>query len=133
MVISQAILDQLTEQAQASPRLRMNLNFHQSLDEKCHRFLNAIEPGSVVPIHHHPTKEETFILLRGRLRVTTHNDDGSIIEDIILDPLEGRYGVNIGKNVWHTIEALESSVIFECKEGPFVPHEEEGILNVTLK
>ena len=133
MVISQAILDQLTEQAQAFPRLRMNLNFHQSLDEKCHRFLNAIEPGSVVPIHHHPTKEETFILLRGRLRVTTHNDDGSIIEDIILDPLEGRYGVNIGKNVWHTIEALESSVIFECKEGPFVPHEEEGILNVTLK
>lgn len=130
MVISQAILDQLTEQAQASPRLRMNLNFHQSLDEKCHRFLNAIEPGSVVPIHHHPTKEETFILLRGRLRVTTHNDDGSIIEDIILDPLDGRYGVNIGKNVWHTIEALESSVIFECKEGPFVAHEAEGVLVV---
>ena len=130
MVISQAILDQLTEQAQASPRLRMNLNFHQSLDEKCHRFLNAIEPGSVVPIHHHPTKEESFILLRGRLRVTTHNDDGSIIEDIILDPLEGLYGVNIGKNVWHTIEALESSVIFECKEGPFVAHEVEGVLVV---
>ena len=61
----------------------MNLNFHQSLDEKCHRFLNAIEPGSVVPIHHYPTKEETFILLRGRLRITTYNDDGSIIEDLI--------------------------------------------------
>ena len=130
MVIDQNILDELTYKAKASPRLRMNLNFHQSLDEKCHRFLNAIEPGSEVPIHHHPTKEETFILLKGKLRVTTHNDDGSIIEDIILDPLEGLYGVNIGKNVWHTIEALESSVIFECKEGPFVAHEVEGVLVV---
>ena len=62
------------------------------------------------------------------MRVTTYNDDGSIIEDIILVPLQGRYGVNIGKNVWHTIEALKPSVIFECKEGPFVPHEEEGII-----
>lgn len=131
MVIDNKVLDELSEKAKVSPRLRMNLNFHQSLDEKCHRFLNAIEPGSIVPIHHHPTKEESFILLRGKLRVTTYNDNGSIIDDIILDPTEGRYGVNIGKNVWHTIEALESSVLFECKEGPFVPHEEEGILKVN--
>ncbi len=54
----------------------MNYNFHQSLDEKCHRFLNAVEPGTEVPIHRHPTKDETFVLLRGRVRVTTHNDDG---------------------------------------------------------
>jgi cupin fold WbuC family metalloprotein len=108
----------------------MYLYFHQSLDEKCHRFLNAIEPGSVMPIHHHPTKEETFILLRGKLRITTYNDDGSIIENIIHSPSEGSYGVNIGKNVWHKIEALESSVIFECKEGPFVEHELEGILEI---
>lgn len=130
MVIDQILLDELSSQAKASPRLRMNLNFHQSLDEKCHRFLNAVELGANIPIHHHPTKDETFILLRGRLRVTTYHDDGSIIEDIILNPLQGRYGVNIGKNVWHTIEALEPSVIFECKEGPFVPHEEEGILRI---
>ena len=130
MIIDKQLLDDVSEKAKESPRLRMNYNFHQSLEEKCHRFLNAIEPGSIVPIHHHPTKEESFILLRGRLRVTTYHDDGSIIEDIILNPLQGRYGVNIGKNVWHTIEALESSVIFECKEGPFVPHEEEGVLTV---
>lgn len=128
MLIDNKILNDLTRRAQNSPRLRMNLNFHQSLDEKCHRFLNAIEPGSMVPIHHHPTKEESFILLRGKLRVTTYNDDGTVIESLILNPLEGRYGVNIGKNVWHTIEALESSVIFECKEGPFVQHEVEGVL-----
>ena len=131
MIIDKQFLDDVSAQAKASPRLRMNYNFHQSLDEKCHRFLNAIEPSSIVPIHHHPTKEEAFILIRGRVRVTTYNDDGSIIEDIILDPLQGRYGVNISKNVWHTIEALESSVIFECKEGPFVPHEVEGVLTVN--
>lgn len=107
----------------------MNLNFHESLDEKCHRFLNALEPGTVVPIHHHPTKDETFVLLKGKVRVTTHNDDGSIIEDVILSPEEGRYGMNIPKGVWHKVESLESgSILFECKEGPFVPHEEEGIL-----
>ena len=128
MLIDDEALDELSAQAKASPRLRMNLNFHESLDDKCHRFLNAVEPRADIPIHHHPTKEESFILLRGRVRVTTYNDDGSIIESIVLNPSEGRYGVNIGKNVWHTIEALESSVIFECKEGPFVAHEEEGVL-----
>lgn len=64
------------------------------------------------------------MILRGKVRVTTHRDDGSIIEDVVLCNEEGRYGVNISKGVWHTIEALEpNSVIFECKEGPFVPHD----------
>ena len=130
MIIDDKILDELSAKAKASPRLRMNLNYHQSLDEKCHRFLNAVEPGAGIPIHHHPTKEESFILLRGRVRVTTYNDDGTVMESVVLDPLKGLYGVNIGKNLWHTIEALEPSVIFECKEGPFVPHEVEGVLTV---
>ena len=131
MIIDNDTLDNLTAQAKASPRLRMNLNFHQSLDEKCHRFLNAVEPGANIPIHRHPEKEESFVVLRGRIRVITYNDDGTIIESIVLNPSEGHYGVNVGKNVWHTVEALEpGSVIFECKEGPYVPHEEEGILMV---
>ena len=117
VIIDKKLLDEVSSQAKSSPHLRMNYNFHQSLDDKCHRFLNAIEPGSVVPIHHHPTKDEAFILLRGKVRVT-----------IVLNPSEGKYGVNIGKNVWHIVEALEPSVLFEVKEGPFVPHEEEGIL-----
>ena len=131
MVIDKSFLDKVSKQAKASPRLRMNYNFHQSLDEKCHRFLNAVEPGTEVPIHKHPTKDETFVILCGKVRVTTHRDDGSIIEDVVLCADEGRYGVNIPKGVWHTIEAMEpDSVIFECKEGPFVEHEEEGILEV---
>jgi len=130
-IIEKNLLDQLSEQAKASPRLRMNFNFHQSLDDKCHRFLNAVEPGTEVPIHKHPTKDETFVILRGKVRVTTHRDDGSIIDDIILCPEMVNYGVNIPKGVWHTIEALDpNSCIFECKEGPFVEHEVDGILEL---
>ena len=134
MVIDEKLLNLVSGQAKASPRLRMNFNFHQSLDELCHRFLNAVEPGTEVPIHKHPTKDETFVILRGKVRVTTHRDDGSIIEDVVLCADEGRYGVNIPKGVWHRLEAIEpGSCIFECKEGPFVEHEVDGILNVEKK
>ena len=93
--------------------------------------MNAVEPGTKVEIHRHPTKDESFVILRGKVRVTTHNDDGSIIEDVVLSQESGNYGVDIPKNVWHKLESLESgSVIFECKEGPFVPHEEDGILEL---
>ena len=130
-IIDEQLLNDVGAQAKESPRLRMNYNFHQSLDEKCHRFLNALELGTEVPIHKHPTKDETFVILRGKVRVTTHNDDGSIIEDVVLCAEEGKYGVNILKGVWHKLECIEeNSVIFECKEGPFVPHEEDGILEL---
>lgn len=131
MIIDKNLLDQVSEQAKASSRLRMNYNFHQSLEDKCHRMLNAVEPGTVVPIHRHPTKDESFVILRGKVRVTTHNDDGSIIDDVVLSQESGNYGVDIPKNVWHKLESLEpATVIFECKEGPFVPHEEEGVLRL---
>ena len=133
-IIDETLLNEVSAQALESPRLRMNYNFHLSLDEKCHRFLNAVEPGTVVPVHRHPTKDESFVLLRGKVKVTTHNDDGSIIESVVLCDEAGRYGVDIPRGVWHTLESLESgSVVFECKEGPFVEHEAEGILNVAGK
>jgi len=133
-IIDEQLLNEVGAQAKESPRLRMNYNFHQSLDELCHRFLNAVEPGTEVPIHQHPTKDETFVILRGKVRVTTHRDDGSIIEDVVLCTDEGRYGVNIPKGVWHKLEAIEpGSCIFECKQGPFVEHEVDGILNVEKK
>lgn len=129
--INKELLDSVSEKAKVSPRLRMNYNFHQSLDEKCHRFLNAVEPGTEVPIHKHPTKDETFVILRGKVKVTTHSDDGAVIDSVLLCPDNGQYGVNIPKGVWHTLESLEAgSVIFECKEGPFVEHEVDGILEL---
>ena len=130
-LIDKQLLDDVSRQAQKSDRLRMNYNFHQSLDDKRHRFLNAVEPGTKVEIHRHPTKDESFVLLRGRVRVNTYIDDGTVIESVVLCPEEGLYGVDIPKNVWHNVECLESgSVLFECKEGPFVPHDAEGILKV---
>ena len=81
-------------------------NFHQSLEDKCHRMLNAVEPGTVVPIHRHVAKDECFVVLRGKVGVTTHNDDGSIIEDVVLCQESGNYGVDISGGVWCMVEAL---------------------------
>ena len=87
-----------------------------------------------MPVHRHPTKDESFVILRGWVRVSTYDDEGNVVESCVLCQEEGRYGVDIPKGVWHTIEAMESdSVIFECKEGPFVEHEVDGILNVEKK
>lgn len=131
MIIDKALLDRVTNQAKDCTRLRMNFNFHQSLEEKCHRMLNAVDPGTVIPIHRHPTKDESFVVLKGKVRSTTYNDDGSVIESVVLCADEGKYGVNIPKGVWHKLESMQSgSVVFECKEGPFVPHEVDGILEL---
>lgn len=122
------------ETRKASPRGRMNDSFHRSPEDLSHRMLNAIEPGTNIPIHRHPTKDESFVILRGKVRSTTYNDDGSMIESVVLSLEEGRYGVDIPKGVWHKLESLESgSVVFECKEGPFVPHEVDGILELAGK
>ena len=133
-IIDKNLLDEVSSQAKASPRLRMNYNFHQSLEDKCHRMLNAVEPGTDIPIHRHPDKDESFVILRGKVRSTTYNDDGSVIDSIILSQEDGIYGVDIPKGVWHKLESLEpASVIFECKSGPYVPHEVEGVLEIPVK
>ena len=130
-VIDNKLIDSVVAQAKESPRLRMNYNFHESLDDKCHRLLNALEPGTVVPVHRHPTKDESFVILRGKVRVSIYNDSGQVTESVVLSPADGKYGVDIAKNVWHGVECLESgSVIFEVKEGPFVPHDKDGILEI---
>lgn len=74
-IIDTALLDKVSAQAKAPPRLRMNYNFHHSLDDKCHRFLNAVEPETKVEIHRHPTKDESFVLLRGRVRMNIYNNE----------------------------------------------------------
>ncbi|MCR4582231.1 MAG: WbuC family cupin fold metalloprotein [Prevotella sp.] len=129
-IINDALISGVREQAKASPRLRMNYNFHQRLDDKCHRFLNVLEPGTYIPVHHHPTKAETFVILKGKVRVSIYNDDGEVIESCVICQEEGTYGVDIAKNVWHGLECIEPSVLLECKEGPFVEHEVDGILEI---
>ena len=132
IIIDESLLTQLANEAKKSPRLRKNYNFHQSLQDKCHRFLNALEPGTEIPVHHHPTKDETFVILKGKVRVSTYNDDGELIETCVISQESGIYGVDIPKNVWHGVECLEPSILLECKEGPFVEHEVDGILKIKV-
>ena len=129
-IIDDQLISDVVEQAKQSPRLRMNYNFHQSLQDKCHRFLNALEPGTFIPVHHHPDKAETFVVLKGKVKVSTYNDDGEVLESYILSHEDGRYGVDIPENVWHGLECLEPAVLLECKAGPFVEHEVDGILEI---
>ena len=129
MIINEELLDKITAEAKASPRLRMNYNLHDSLDAKAQRLFNAMEPGTILPIHRHPNTSETYLVVRGRLRVMFYNDDKEIIEEHEVDPLKGVYGVHIPKNQWHTLEVLESgTVIFEVKDGPYAPLVKEDML-----
>lgn len=130
-IIDDQLVNDLAEEAKKSPRLRKNYNFHQSLEDKCHRFLNALEPGTQVPIHHHPTKDETFVILKGKVRVLIYNDQGEVVESCVLSHEDGQYGVDIPKNVWHSLECFEPCVLLECKEGPFVEHEVDGVLEIS--
>jgi len=130
MKITQAVLDQLTEQAKASPRLRMNLDLRNSDEDQSQRMLNAIEPGSPLPIHRHRHTSETVVCLRGRL-VWEYYDELERIctERIELSPNGQVVALNIPAGQWHTVRALESgSVILEMKEGAYEPLGEEDIL-----
>lgn len=130
MKITQAILDGLTEQAKVSPRLRMNMDLRNSVDDQSQRMLNAIEPGSPLPIHRHRKSSETVVCLRGRL-VEEFYDDLEIIctESIELSPNGPVVALNIPIGQWHTARALESgTVILEMKDGPYEPTGAEDIL-----
>lgn len=130
MKITQALLDDLTEKAKASPRLRMNLDLRNSADDKSQRMLNAIEPGSPLPIHRHQKTSETVVCLRGKL-VWEYYDELERIctEAIEVTPNGPIVALNIPKGQWHTVRALESgSVILEMKEGSYEPIGSEDIL-----
>lgn len=122
-IINEALLDETSAKATASPRLRINHNFHKTLNDPVNRLLNAMEPGSYIRPHRHinPDKDEIFLLLRGRVAVFTFDDEGNITEKLVLDPLEGAYGAEIEPGVWHSLLVLKpKTVIYEVKAGPFV-------------
>lgn len=120
--MTEELLDNVTAQAKENDRLRMNYNFHETMDAPVHRMLNALEPGTYLPPHRHSDKEETYLVLRGRLMAFFYDEEGNVTEKICLNPLEGRYGLEIPPRTWHSIIALESgTVIFEIKKGPYQP------------
>lgn len=130
MKITQALLDSLTEQAKASPRLRMNLDLRNSADDQSQRMLNAIEPGSIIPIHRHQRTSETVVCLRGRLVWEFYSEtDRKCTETIELSPNGSVVALNVPKGQWHTVKSLESgSVILEMKEGAYEPQSPEDVL-----
>lgn len=129
MIIDENLLNEVSDAAKKSDRLRMNYNFHDSLDAKAQRLLNALEIGTILPIHRHCHTAETYILLRGKLRVMFYDETGAEAISYRLDPFAGDYGVHIPAGQWHALEVLESdTVIFEVKDGPYVPLEPEDIM-----
>ena len=123
IIINSELLDRLTETAGKTDRLRINHNLHSSADSKSQRLLNALEPGTQIPIHKHDNTPETYILLRGRMRVVFYDsNNNNITESAILDLADGMYGIDIPAGQLHTVEVLEhGTVIFECKDGPYMP------------
>ncbi len=129
MIIDSKLLDDLTAQAQASPRLRMNYDLRNSAADGSQRMLNAIEPGSPLPIHRHTKSSETVVCLRGRLQEVFYSDAGEVTEVIELAPCSDCVALNIPIGQWHTVRVLESgTVILECKDGPYEPLREEDVI-----
>lgn len=129
MIIDKKMLNEVSAKAKVNERLRMNFNFHDSPDAKAQRLLNALEMGTILPIHRHRHTSETYILLRGKIRVMFYDGLGGETDSFILDPLQGDYGIHILVGQWHTLEVLENdSVIFEVKDGPYAPLDPEDMM-----
>ena len=139
MKIDNILLDNLTAQAQALPRLRMNLDLRNSDADSSQRMLNAIEPGSMVPVHRHRKTSETVVVLRGRVVEEYYDDAGVLVESFVLgdchvadaprNDVPVACALNIPAGQWHTLRALESgTVILEMKDGAYEPIQECDIL-----
>jgi len=123
-IIDQKMLDQLIAEAQASPRRRKNLNFHASDDFCCHRLLNAMEPDSYIRPHRHldPLKDESMVMVRGRMGVLIFDDSGNVVRQAIITAAGLAVAVDIPHGLFHTVVGLESgTVFFESKAGPYLP------------
>lgn len=129
MKIDKKILDHLTAQAKASERLRMSLDLRTSADDHSQRMLNAVEPGTPLPIHRHRTSAETVVIVRGRLVERFYNKEGELTEEILMEVGGDCSVLQIPVGQWHGIEVLESgTVIFEAKDGAYVPLTEEDLM-----
>ena len=132
MKITQAILDDLTAKAKASERLRMNLDLRDSAEDGSQRMLNAIEPGSPLPIHRHQRTSEVMVCLRGKLRVEYYDELERICtESFVIEPGGFNVAVSIPTGVWHTVHALESGTcILEMKNGAYEPIQDCDVLKM---
>ena len=128
--INKELLNTLHEQASASERLRMNMDLRTSSADGSQRMLNALQPGTKVPVHRHRETAETIICLQGCMDVVVYNDHAGEIQRMRRCPTEGKYGVQLPIGTWHSVEVYEPSTIFEAKDGAFAPASGEDILSI---
>ena len=127
MIIDRHILDELTTQAKSFPRLRMNLDLRNSSGDSSQRMLNAVEPGTVVPIHRHKSSSETVVCIRGHFEEYFYDENGVLTDTIDMTP--GGNVLNIPIGQWHSLKSLESgTVLLECKDGAYEPIGPEDLL-----
>ncbi len=129
IIIDDNLLDGICNRALESQRLRMNFNFHNSPESPAQKLLNALQPGTLIPIHRHRHTAETYIVLRGAIRVHMHDNKGEVVSSHLLDPCEGVYGIEIPAGTFHSLDVIDrNTVIFEAKDGPYFPTPEEDII-----
>ena len=129
MIIDQHILDELTARAKESPRLRMNLDLRNGPEDGSQRMLNAVEPGTVLPIHRHMASSETVVCLRGHFEEYFYDAEGRVTD--VIDMVPGGTLINIPIGQWHNLKSLASgTILLECKDGPWAPMGEEDVMNL---
>ena len=124
MQIDDKLLDELLAEAAQSSRLRMHRDLRDTAEDQSQRMLNALLPGTFLPIHRHEETSETVVIMRGKMdEVFYDGEHGSEIARFTLDVRLGHYGMSIPRGMWHTVEVHEPTVIIEMKNGPFVPRQ----------
>lgn len=133
MKITKELLDDLSNKACESPRLRTNLDLRNNEEDTSQRMLNALQMGTIVPIHRHRQSSETLIVIRGAIKETYFDEEGNVTETIVVSANGPIYGINIPKGQWHTLEALEpNTIIIETKNGKYEPTCPEDIMDIEV-
>lgn len=131
MIIDQKLLDDLSAQAKANPRLRQAYDLRTTPADQSQRILNAVEPGTVLPIHRHKGSTETIVCLRGKVVQHYFDDNGNKTASFVLAPNTAQVAMSVPVGQWHALESLESgSVILEAKDGAYVPLSDDDILKI---
>lgn len=129
MLIDDMLLNGLISRAEENPRLRLHKDLRNTDRDLSQRMINALLPGTVIPIHCHRETSETTVILRGKLFMVFYDELGVQIERYLLDPTIGNYGVQIPKGQWHSVEVIAPSAILEVKDGPYTPLSPEDIID----
>ena len=131
MVIDNKILDELSAQAKANPRLRQSMDLRNSPEDQSQRMLNALEPGTVMPIHRHHGSSETVVVLRGMIEWIFYDNEGNETERVTLDANGEPRMLNVERDRWHSLVCLEEgSVLYESKDGAYHPLTSDDVMEL---